>query len=225
MGNVIGDMLPQAIGVAISPVPIIAVILMLFSKRARSNGLAFLAGWVLALAVVGTVVLVLANAGKISAGGTPSTVSYLIKLLLGLLFWFLAYRNWQKRPQAGEEPDMPKWMAAIDSFTAGRALGISALLAGVNPKNLGLTLAAALTIAQAGLNGGQSAVALVVFVVIASASVAAPVLYYLVAGESAAKTLEGWKAWLLANNATVMSVLFVVLGAKLLGDGLGGLIG
>jgi hypothetical protein len=225
MGNVIGDMLPQAIGVAISPVPIIAVILMLFSKRARSNGLAFLAGWVLALAVVGTVVLVLANAGKISAGGTPSTVSYLIKLLLGLLFWFLAYRNWQKRPQAGEEPDMPKWMAAIDSFTAGRALGISALLAGVNPKNLGLTLAAALTIAQAGLNGGQSAVALVVFVLIASASVAAPVLYYLVAGESAAKTLEGWKAWLLANNATVMSVLFVVLGAKLLGDGLGGLIG
>jgi len=223
MSNVIGDMLPQAIGVAISPVPIIAVILMLFSKRARSNGLAFLAGWVLALAVVGSVVLLLASAGKISAGGTPSTVSYLIKLLLGLLFWFLAYRNWQKRPHEGEEPDMPKWMAAIDSFTAGRALGISALLAGVNPKNLGLTLAAALAIAQAGLSGGQSAVALLLFVVIASASVAAPVLYYLVAGESAAKTLDGWKAWLLANNATVMVVLFLVLGAKLFGDGLGGL--
>jgi hypothetical protein len=225
MGNVIGDMLPQAIGVAISPVPIIAVILMLFSKRARSNGLAFLAGWVLALAVVGTVVLLLAGAGKISAGGTPSTISYLIKLLLGLLFWFLAYRNWQMRPQAGEEPEMPKWMAAIDSFTAGRALGISALLAGVNPKNLGLTLAAALTIAQAGLGGGQSAVALLVFVLIASASVAAPVLYYLIAGESAAETLDGWKSWLLANNATVMVILFLVLGAKLLGNGLGGLIG
>jgi hypothetical protein len=116
-------------------------------------------------------------------------------------------------------------MAAIDSFTAGRALGISALLAGVNPKNLGLTLAAALTIAQAGLGGGQSAIALVVFVVIASASVAAPVLYYLIAGESAAETLDGWKAWLLANNTTVMFVLFLVLGAKLVGNGLGGLIG
>lgn len=225
MGNVIGDMLPQAFGVALSPVPIIAVILMLFSKRARSNGPAFLAGWVLALAVVSTVVVLLASAGKISAGGTPTTVSYVVKLLLGLLFWFLAYRNWQKRPKAGEEPDMPAWMAAIDSFTAGRALGISALLAGVNPKNLGLTLAAALTIAQAGLSGGQSAVALVVFVFIASASVAAPVLYYLVAGESAASTLDGWKAWLLANNTTVMFVLFLVLGAKLVGNGLGGLIG
>ncbi len=225
MGSVIGDILPLAIGVAISPVPIIAVILMLFSKRARSNGPAFLAGWVLALTVVGTVVLLLANAGKISSEGTPSTLSYVVKLLLGLLFWFLAYRNWQTRPKEGEEPATPKWMAAIDSFTAGRALGISALLAGVNPKNLGLTLAAAVTIAQAGLTGGQSAVALLVFVVIASATVAVPVLYYLVAGESAAKTLEGWKAWLLANNATVMFVLFLVLGAKLAGDGLAGLVG
>lgn len=85
MGNVIGSILPQALGVAISPVPIIAVILVLFSKRARSNGLAFLVGWVLALTIVGLVVL-LANAGKISAGGTPSTVSCLIKLALGLLF-------------------------------------------------------------------------------------------------------------------------------------------
>jgi hypothetical protein len=63
------------------------------------------------------------------------------------------------------------------------------------------------------------------FVVIASASVAAPVLYYLDAGESAAKTLDGWKAWLLANNTTVMFVLFLVLGAKLVGNGLGGLLG
>ena len=52
MESALGSILPQAIGVAISPVPIIAVILMLFSKRARSNGIAFLVGWVLALVVV-----------------------------------------------------------------------------------------------------------------------------------------------------------------------------
>jgi len=225
MGTVIGDILPQAIGVAISPVPIIAVILMLFSKRARSNGLAFLVGWVLALTIVGFVVLLLANAGKISTGGTPSTISYIIKLLIGLLFWFLAYRNWQKRPKEGEAPEMPAWMAAIDSFTAGKALGISAILAGVNPKNLGLTVAAALTIAQGGLESRQSTVAMVIFILIASISVATPVLYYLVAGEAAAKTLEGWKAWLQANNTTVMFILFLILGAKLIGGGLGGLIG
>ncbi|MFN2218548.1 MAG: GAP family protein [Anaerolineae bacterium] len=225
MGNVIGSILPQAIGVAISPIPIIAVILMLFSKRARSNGLAFLAGWVLALAIVGAVVLVLAGAGKVSAGGTPSTLSHLVHLLLGLLLLFLAVRNWQKRPKEGETPEMPKWMATIDSFTAGRALGLSALLAGVNPKNLALAVAAALSIAQAGLSGAQPWIALAVFVLVASLSVSAPVLYYLIAGQSAEKTLNTWKAWLTANNATVMFVLLLVLGVKLVGDGLGGLLG
>jgi hypothetical protein len=210
--------------VAISPVPIIAVILMLFSKRARSNGVAFMLGWVIALAVVGSLVLVLANAGKISAGGTPSTLAYLLKLLLGLLFLFLAYRNWQKRPMPGEEAQMPPWMASIDSFTSGKSFGIAALLAGVNPKNLGLTLAAALTITQSGLSSAQSWIVLAIFVALASITVATPVLYYLAAGESAEKTLTGWKTWLAANNNTVMIVLFLVLGAKLVGDGLGGLV-
>ena len=120
MGEGIGSILPQAIGVAISPIPIIAVILMLFSKRAKSNGLAFLVGWVLALTLVGAVVLILAGAGKVSVGGTPSTVSYVVHLLLGLLLLFLAVRNWQKRPKEGETPEMPSgWQRSIPSLLDG----------------------------------------------------------------------------------------------------------
>ncbi len=223
MGNVIGNFLPQAIGVAISPLPIIAVILMLFSKRARSNGTAFMLGWIIALAVLGSLVLALANAGRISTGGTPSTLAYIIKLLLGLLFLFLAYRNFQKRPQPGEEAQMPPWMATIDSFSSGKSFGFAALLAGLNPKNLGLTIAAALTIAQGNLPGGQSWIALAVFVILASLTVAVPVLYYLIAGAAAEKVLTSMKVWLTANNATVMIVLFIILGVKLIGDSLGGL--
>jgi len=224
MGNAIGTILPQAIGVAISPVPIIAVILMLFSQRARSNGPAFLVGWVLALAVVGSIVLLLASLGKISAGGTPSTLAYVLKLLLGLLFLFLAVRQWRSRPKEGEEPKMPRWMETIDTFTAGKAFGLGVLLAGVNPKNLALTLAAALSIAQAGLSGAGPWIALAVFVILGSLTVAVPVLYYLFSGQSAEKMLNTWKAWLVANNATVMFILFLVLGVALVGQGLGGLI-
>ena len=46
MGQGISEVLTFAVGVAISPVPIIAVILMLFSQRARVNGPVFLLGWV-----------------------------------------------------------------------------------------------------------------------------------------------------------------------------------
>ena len=219
MSEAIGAVLPLAIGVAISPIPIIAVILMLFSARARTNGIAFLAGWVLALLVVGAVVLALAAAGRVGSDDSASNLAALVKALLGVLFLFLAFRQWGSRPAEGEAAPMPSWMVAIDSFTTGRSLGLAALLGGVNPKNLALTAGAGLAIAQAGVSGVSAVVALVIFVAIASLSVAIPVLYFLAAGDGAKQTLDGWKAWLLANNAAVMAVLFVVLGFVLLGQG------
>jgi len=223
MSEAIGAVLPLALGIAISPISFIAVILMLFSARARQNGVAFLAGWVLALTVVGAIVLVLAEAGRIGTDDSTSNVTALLKALLGVLFLFLAVRQWRSRPAEGEQAPMPKWMAAIDSFTMGRSLGLAALLAGVNPKNLALTIGAGLAIAQAGATGASAVVALIVFVAVASLSVAIPVLYYLAAGEGAKQTLDGWRAWLLANNSTVMTVLFVVLGFVLIGQGISAL--
>ena len=103
---------------------------------------------------------------------------------------------------------MPKWMRALDSFTPGRSLAIGALLSGVNPKNLMLNAAAAASIAQAGLSGGAQAVVLVVLVLVGSLGIIAPVAIYFAMGDRAAPVLDEWKAWLAANNATVMTVLF-----------------
>ena len=147
----------------------------------------------------------------------------LMGVILGLILLGLAIRQWRSRPAEGEEPEMPTWMDAIDSFTPTRAFGLAALLAGVNPKNLALTVAAATTIAQAGLDGGESWIVLFVYVALASVSVVTPVVYYLVAGASAEHTLNALKGWLIANNATVMFVLLLIFGAKLIGDGFGGL--
>jgi hypothetical protein len=87
------------------------------------------------------------------------------------------------------------------------------------PKNGGLTIAAAATIAGAGLAGGEQAVVLAVFVLIGSIGVLAPLMVYLVAGEGAARTLESWKMWATTHNAAAMAVLFLIFGFKLVGDG------
>jgi hypothetical protein len=68
----IGEVLTFAIGVAISPVPIIAVILMLFSGRAKVNGPMFLVGWVVALAVVSGAAYFLPDAGGHEAACTAA---------------------------------------------------------------------------------------------------------------------------------------------------------
>lgn len=216
MGAAIGQILGFAVGVTISPVPIIALILMLFSKRAASNSLAFLGGWIAGLAIVTIVVLALGLEG--SDGDSDS--GGWIKVLIGLVFLALAVKQWRSRPADGEEPEMPAWMTSIDEFTAVKAVGMGVLLSGVNPKNLGLTLAAAVSISSAGLDTGEEAVVGLVYIVLASITLIVPVVGYLAARETMTPVLDSMKAWLTHNNATVMSVLFVILGAKVLGDGI-----
>jgi len=111
LGQGIGEVLTFAVGVAISPVPIIAVILMLFSQRAKVNGPAFMLGWVLALAVVSTVAYVISNESDASTSSSASDTISWGKIVLGVIFLLLAVRQWRSRPAPGAEPEMPKWMA------------------------------------------------------------------------------------------------------------------
>ena len=226
MITVLGATLPIAVGIALSPFPIVAVILMLFTKKARTNSLAFGAGWILGLGVVGFIVLALVNAGRVTLGeSTESMLSGIVKLLLALVLFVAGIRQWKNRPQEGEEPEIPKWMEAIDDFTVGKSIGMAFILSGINPKNLALNLSASVVIADSGLASGEQALTMVIFILIASITIFVPVIYYLIAGAKAEKLLNTWKAWLIANDATVMAVLFVVFGFKLLGDGLAVLFG
>jgi threonine/homoserine/homoserine lactone efflux protein len=218
----IGDVLPSAVGVALSPLPIIAVILMLGTPRARSNGPAFALGWVAGLVVVTVIVLAVTTDAEDPDSAVATGVDW-TQVVFGLLFLVMAVRQWRTRPEAGESAPMPKWMATIDGFTAGRSLVLGAVLSGVNPKNLALTAAAAATIAQAGLSGGDTAVAAAVLVVVGSLTVAGPVLFFVIAGDKATTPLADVKEFMAQNNAVIMVVILVILGAKLLGQGLGGL--
>lgn len=220
----IGDLLPSAVGVAVSPVPIIAVILMLGTPKARSNGPAFAVGWVAGLAIVAAAVLVAAGGADDPDSSTSTGVDW-FQVAVGVLFLVMAAGQWRKRPKEGQEPEMPAWMATIDTFTAPKALALGALLSGVNPKNLALTAAAAASIAQAGLSSSESTLAVAVFVVLASLTVAGPVLFYVVATDAAAKPLASIKVLMTDHNAVIMMVVLLILGAKILGQGLGALGG
>jgi hypothetical protein len=223
MGKAISEVIPFAVVAAISPMAIVAIILVLFSARARVNSILFTVGWVVGLAVVSTVIYLLADAGDVSSGGSASDTSYWIKLVVGVLLVLFAFREWRKRPAAGEEVAQPKWLSAIDTLTPVKAFGLALLLAAANPKNLAVTLAAGASLAQAGVSGGEAAVGLVVFVVIASLSIIVPVASYYFGGERAAGMLDGWRTKLSRNNAAVMAAVLLVIGAVLFSQGLRGL--
>jgi hypothetical protein len=222
MGSAIGQTLSLAVGVALSPLPIIAVILMLVTPRARTNGPAFILGWLVGLAIVGTIVLLVAGPTDASDDGEAATWADVLKLVLGALLVRVALRQWRGRPHGDEEPPAPKWMGAIDDFTPPKAAGAGAVLAGANPKNLLLAVGAATLIAQTGIPGGEQAVAYAVFALIGTIGVGAPVVIYFALGDRAGPILERLKQWMAHNNSVIMAVICLVIGAKLIGDAIAG---
>ena len=223
MGEAIGQVLSFGVGVALSPIPIIAVVLMLATPRGRVNGPAFLAGWILGLAVVGTIVLLVSSGAGASENGGPAEGLSLVKLALGVLLLFVALRQWRGRPRGEAEPELPKWMRTIDTFTPLRAGGIAVALSAVNPKNLLLTVGAGAAIAQTGASTGGQAVALAVFVLLGTLGPGIPVGIYFLMRSRATAILEGLRDWMARENATIMAVLCLIIGAKLIGDAISGL--
>lgn len=221
MGSVIGDILPLALGIMISPIPIIAAILMLLSPKAKGTSVGFLLGWVAGIVVALTVFILLAAVIPQADPEQSQPVAGVIKIILGALMVLLAVKQWRSRPKAGEEPALPTWMSAIDGMTAGKSLGLGFLLSAVNPKNLLMAAGAGVVIGSAQLSTGELVVAVVMFTVIAAASVAVPVIGYLLASQSLARPLESLRGWLVHNNATVMAVLLLVIGITLVGKGIG----
>jgi threonine/homoserine/homoserine lactone efflux protein len=223
MNEAIGEVLSLGVVVALSPVPIIAIVLMLATPRAGTNGPAFLLGWLVGLAVVGTVVLLASSGADATDDDGPATWVSVLELVLGVLLVAIAVKQWRGRPRGDEPAPLPKWMQTIDGFGPPKALALGALFSGINPKNLLLTVAAAAAIAQTGIDAGQQAVALAVFVVIGTLGVGAPIVLYFVLGERSRKLLDELKSWMSAHNAAIMAVITLVIGVKILGAGIAGL--
>jgi threonine/homoserine/homoserine lactone efflux protein len=227
MGSAIAEVAPTAIGMAlINPLPIMAVILMLLSPRGKSTAPAFLAGWVLGMLVVFLLLLFVVSPENIVGDDSdPSTLSSIVRLLLGVALLFLAFRKWRTRPQDDEEIELPSWMGALDRASPAAALGFGAFFSGLNPKNLPFTIAAVIAIAQGELAAGQKLIPIVIYVLLASVGVAAPVIWYVVAQRSAVARLAEWRDWLVANYALLMTIVLLLFGVTLFAEGLGGLIG
>lgn len=218
MGQAIGQVLSFGVGVALSPIPIVAVVLMLTTPKGRVNGPAFLAGWIVGIAVLGTIVLLVSSGASASKHGAPATWVSILKIVLGVLLLLVAARQWRGRPRGDTKPRLPAWMKTIDRFTPARSGAIAVVLSAINPKNLLLVVGAAAAIAQTGASPLSQAVALAVFIVIATLGVGAPVAIYFAMGDRATRILGELHDWMARENATIMAVICLVIGAKLIGD-------
>lgn len=220
MGSVIGEILPLALGVAISPIPIIAAILMLLSPKARVTSVGFLVGWVVGIVVAVTAFTLISSVLPESGGDDSKPIQGMIQLLLGIGLLVLALGQWRGRPRSGEEPALPKWMQAIDTLSFPVALGLGFLLSAVNPKNLLMSAGAGVDIGDASLSVAETIGVIAVYTLIAASTVLIPVVGYLIAAEKLRAPLDALRVWLAKENGVIMAVLLLVIGVTLIGKGI-----
>ncbi|MBI4933911.1 MAG: GAP family protein [Actinobacteria bacterium] len=222
MWQAIGETLPAAMGVALSPFPVIAIVLVLGSPHAVRNGVAFMTGWLVGLGALAALALYVFDPAD-DSDSTGNTLIDLLRVAIGLAMLLRAVQKWRGRPRRGAEPEMPKWMAGVSEVSGPGALRLGVLLGGLNPKNLALLMSATSSIAELGLHGTDAAVAVIMFVLIGSCTVIGAVVVRAVGGDDAAEPLDAVKRFMIANNTVIMMIVLVLLGAKILGDGLAGL--
>jgi Sap, sulfolipid-1-addressing protein len=223
MGTAIGALLPLAVAIAISVTTIITTVLMLLSPEAKSRTVGLLLGCVVGVAGAVALFTLLVDLLPTQDSGGPSLAASLIKMVVGVLLVILALRQWRGRPAGGDQTELPKWMAGVDSMRPQTALVLGLLLSAVVPKNLLLALSAGLIVGEAGFSGGQAAVVIVLFTAIATSTVAVPVVAHLVASARMRGPFERLREWLVQNNVTIMVVVLLVIGVVMIGNSIASL--
>lgn len=184
MPSVMMELLPVALAAALTPTAVLAVILILFSHKARRNGIAFLAGWYLGLLILSWVIVAfLASLGFFSSLLGEYSASAGLVVVPGLLLLLLAIQPWRTRPRAGTLVAEPAWFARLNPLRPGHSFGIGAALASITPKMILLTLAAAVIIGQTSTDPRHSMAADFFYATLASIPIAIPVGLFLLRGE------------------------------------------
>ena len=221
--EVLGVLLPLALGVAFSSVPITAMIVLLLSSRGRSAGLAYLLGYSIGLTAVTVGFTVGIRALPAGDATIPETWIGIGEIVLGAVCSFFAvwsFARARRRIRAAEAPpEMPSWLrragqlGPVSAFAVGLALNL-------RPKALVLATAAALALNSGDLTPVAWAIDTVVYLAIGLSTVAAPVIVVLRTGERSRAALERARDWLDRNSYIVTSIVLVMVGVVLIGDGL-----
>jgi threonine/homoserine/homoserine lactone efflux protein len=202
--------LPMALGIALSPVAVIPAILLLLTEQPRRTSASFVAGWLSGIVVLTTAGALLADVAD-AAEQTPVWATW-ARIIVGLVLVWLGLRLWWERAEPREQPRLTR---SLRDATPRSGLRLGVLLSALNPKIALLALGGGLTIGATATEALHEAWEVVVFSLVATATVAAPLVAYLAVGERARSPLEGAGAWLERNHAVVMAVVLVAVGGYL----------
>jgi threonine/homoserine/homoserine lactone efflux protein len=210
------ELIPLGLVIAISPLSVIPGILVLGTPRPRPTGLAFLAGWVLGIAVITGAFVGGADVSNEGLDSKPTWAPY-VRIGVGVALIAFGIYRWLGRNRSAHQP---KWMTAMSSMGPGRGFITGIVLTVANLKVFTMCAAAGLAIGTAALGRVGAGQAVLIFTALSASTVAIPVLGYLIAGERLEAPLGRVKRWMERNHAALIAGILVVIGAALVYKGI-----
>lgn len=218
MLSALGQVLPIAVAVALSSVPVTATILILLSPRRNISGMAFLIGWVIGLSMVVVAATLGARALPLSSLRSQQTAFGIAGIVIGaalLTFGIASVVRAIRLPAVRGVT----WLRALGSIGPHASFAV-ALLLNVRPKGLLLGVAAGLAIAGNQLPPRDAVLTGIFYIVISASTVAIPIITTVAMPDRMQPQLVRAQGWLEQNGRLVTALLMVLIGVVLLGAGL-----
>ncbi|MBK8049968.1 MAG: GAP family protein [Anaerolineales bacterium] len=218
-------LIPSAIGIAFSPVPIMAVILMLSSNRARVNSIIYVLTWIGSMLVLGAILFYVDVQTPALHHPARRPILNLFILSLGIIYLVAGVIQWVRRPRSEEQVKTPAWLNMVQKIPPYLAFVFGLTGVVFNPKNISIFLSAMATILHSHQPRRVNLAAFLFFVALASVTVVTPVAIYIFGGERSQEMLDRMHAWLRRYNQAVLAWVFIILGAVWIIDGAAKLLG
>ena len=201
------DLLLIGLAVALDPLPLTSFVVILPSKRGVRKGAAYLAGWLVSLAVVVAVTVVATGNNPPKPNTVPSLASLAVKIAIGTVLVWLAIRQ-RRRMRGPKKPKRPpKWQQHVDNMSPWFALALAPTL-----QPWTLIAAGAATVVEAKVSNWESVLALFGFCVLGSASYIAMEIYAGFKPEQSQAFLAKFRTWMETRTDQVIIVGCLLLG-------------
>ncbi|GGF33116.1 GAP family protein [Subtercola lobariae] len=218
MLQALGHILPIAVAVALSSVPITATILILLSPKRNRAAVPFLVGWVFGIALVVTLFTVFAQALPSPKLREPDVIAGVGEIIVGVAMLVFAYITWRRNRGKPPSKTEPAYLRAIASFGALPAFGI-ALALNFRPKGILLAIAAGLALHSADVTPADIVILVVIYTVIGASTVALPIIVTLASPVKMQPRLVSARAWISRNSKIVTVLIMVMIGVFIIGTG------
>lgn len=215
----IGQILPIALAVALSTLPILLTVLILLSPTRSKSALPYLIGWVLGILLV--VVAFTFAAQFVPAARSPrrpDTVIAVIEIIVGIALILLAIIS-IRRKRGGSEPTIPAWLSPERGLGPWQSFGIAFVL-NFRPKALLLAIAAGLTIRADAPTSTEAWITIAIYTIIGSSTVVVPIIATLAAPSRMEPRLTSMRTWLIEKDQAMRGIIIIIIGVVIIGMGI-----